>query len=520
MTVTPNQPYYRVEQIARFLHDFPHIDFKFESVNSSFDLQRNDYKESIIFLAAIPVAFCVLVFLLTFACLCFHCCCKDRPTKRHKTTCTRCVLGLFIILAIGSIAVGFFGNEEGNKGVQSTIDAIQNTNDTLSGSLDTLKALDGIADNITSIWVDALKQVINDHLKTNVTVQNEVLKLVEDIRSHSSQVRGDLQDIQNKVNKINLDPILEKTGQAENYRWIGTISMLCWEMLVLVVYIIASLKKSKYCIIWGLAPGVMSLLLAWASTGVYLGGSVAVSDFCMNPDAFIISQLEQKVSPAVIQSYVQCKNQTDPQTFSQALRDALMYVQKANETLDDILSKTAKYNISKYLEAPVRALREGLREANANVISLSNTVYCGQIHTNYVKALHGICNRALVGMSLVLLVLPILGLSLMFVQCLAPRIWLLLSRQKEIKEVDVRDPFLPRPPNYNGYGTITEERTPLQSPPDFRNDGDIMTRSARSVSDDSPPPAFDEIDLPYYPGSFVEQYSRLGTFPQTERRNY
>lgn len=38
----------------------------------------------------------------------------------------------------GSVAVGYFGNEEGNKGIQSTVDAIQDTNDTISGSLATV----------------------------------------------------------------------------------------------------------------------------------------------------------------------------------------------------------------------------------------------------------------------------------------------------------------------------------------------------------------------------------------------
>jgi len=38
----------------------------------------------------------------------------------------------------GSVAVSFFGNEEGNKGMQSTVDALQGTNDTLEGSLATV----------------------------------------------------------------------------------------------------------------------------------------------------------------------------------------------------------------------------------------------------------------------------------------------------------------------------------------------------------------------------------------------
>ena len=38
----------------------------------------------------------------------------------------------------GGLAVGFFGNEEGNKGVQTTSDALQDTNDTLTNSVKTV----------------------------------------------------------------------------------------------------------------------------------------------------------------------------------------------------------------------------------------------------------------------------------------------------------------------------------------------------------------------------------------------
>ena len=44
----------------------------------------------------------------------------------------------YIFIFRGGLAVGFFGNEEGNKGVQSTVDALQDTNDTLSNSVKTV----------------------------------------------------------------------------------------------------------------------------------------------------------------------------------------------------------------------------------------------------------------------------------------------------------------------------------------------------------------------------------------------
>ncbi|XP_053393580.1 protein tweety homolog 1-A-like isoform X2 [Mercenaria mercenaria] len=498
---------YKVDWVANFLHKFPHIDFEFGETNSTFAPDSGDYREGIIFLAALPVVCCVVFLLLTSCCLCVHCCCRQRPNKKTSTTCVRFITALFIIFAIGCVAVGYFGNEEGNKGIQSTVDAIQDTNDTLSGSLATLTTLDSLTSSITQAGVEALKLVFSKHLK-NVTLRNDVLKLADEIKNKSHHVKGDIDYIKTDVGKISLDQLLDVTQDAEFYRWIGTIVLLSWQVVVLLIYIIAILKKSKYWIVWGITLGLFSLFLVWVAMGVYLGGTVAISDFCVDPNSYVMSTLQPKVSPDVIESYVECKNNN----FSKALDDARDYVTKANETLNIAINKTLPYNISQYMAGPVKAIREDLTYAQGNISSLGNSVYCGQIHSNYIKALKGLCNRSLVGMSLILLILPIFGLSLVFIQCLAPRVWLLLGTRKTYRKVDDSDPFLPRPPPYNSYGTMGEERAPLNDT-GYLNETSVMTSHPRteSVGSDSPPPA-------YYPGSFVEQYNNLGTFPRRPRQ--
>ncbi|XP_060551960.1 protein tweety homolog 1-B-like isoform X2 [Ruditapes philippinarum] len=507
-----NNKDYHVDWVAYFLHQFPHINFQFEQANSTFDPVSEDYRNGVIFLAALPIV-CLVVFLLLISCcLCINCCCRQRPTKKKSTTCVRFITALFIIFAIGSVAVGYFGNEEGNKGVQSTVDALQDANDTLSGSLATLTTLDSLTSSITLAGVEALKHVFSKHLK-NITLRDDVLKLADEITSKSNHVKGDIDYIKTDVGKISLDKLIDYTQNSEFYRWIGTIVLLSWQVLVLLVYIIATLKKSKYWIVWGIIFGMFSLFLVWAAFGVYLGGTVAVSDFCVDPNAFVLRTLEPKVSPDVIESYIECKNNN----FSKALDDARDYVTKANETLNLAINKTLPYNISKYLEGPVQIIRGDLGYAQGNISSLGNSVYCGQIHSNYIKALKGLCNRSLVGMSLILLILPILGLSFVFIQCLAPKIWLLLGTRKEYRVVDDSDPFLPRPPPYNSYGTMVDERAPL-SEASYLDDSTVMTSHPRteSVGSDSPPPAFQKDE--YYPGSFVEQYNNLGTFPRRQRQ--
>ena len=58
------------------------------------------YFQSVVFLAAIPVAVCVILLLLSGGCLCIHCCCREKPGKKKATTCSRFILALFIIFAV------------------------------------------------------------------------------------------------------------------------------------------------------------------------------------------------------------------------------------------------------------------------------------------------------------------------------------------------------------------------------------------------------------------------------------
>lgn len=501
---------YNVDWVASFLHEFPHVNFSFKLTNSTFDPDSTTYRESIVFLAALPVVWCILVLLLSSICLCVHCC-KAKPKKKKGTTCLRLVTSVFIIFSIGGLAVGFFGNEEGNKGVQSTVDALQDTNDTLSNSVKTLSTLDSLAESITQKGLRALRNVFTERL-VNMTLRKEVMGLADQIQNKSNQVRSDINNIKHKVETASLDKIIDVTEDAEFYRWLGTIILFCWQVVVLLIYIVGTLKKSKCWLVWALVFGYISLFLVWVAGGVYLAGDVTMSDFCVDPDTYVSAHLQSKIPPDVVKSYIDCKSSTDPTSFKKQYDDALNAIVEANSTLTLAANKTDK--IAKYVNGPVRYIREELQYASANLSLLSNVVYCGPVHGNYVKALHGVCNRALVGVALILLVLPVIGVSLIFIQCLAPRIWLLLSKQKGYRKVDATDPFLPRPPPYNGYGAVSSEERASIHDSNFLDDSPtpVMSDAPRpgSMADDSPPPA-------YYPGSFVQQYNSLETFPRTHR---
>ncbi|KAK3580066.1 hypothetical protein CHS0354_001018 [Potamilus streckersoni] len=506
---------YEIDWVVEHLHQIPHFNFSFLLANSTFDPGSLSYRESIIFLALLPLCWCILVLIITSICLCVQCH-KKKPKQKTRTTCLRLITAVFIILSIGGLAVAFYGNEESNKGIQSTVDAIQDTNETVEEALSTLNTLVHLANNVATSGVSDLQTAFNNYL-INYTVKTIVSQYVNEIRSAATQVQVDINGISGNTAEVSFDYIADFTGTIEFYRWIGTIVLCSWQVLVLLVYIVGNLKKSKCWLVWAIIFGFVSLLLVWAAAGVYLGGSVAVSDFCYDPKSYVISQGDSPVAKGIIQAYIECTNKRDPQNFSQAIEDAIARVSSANITLTKAINLTLPFNISAKIEKPVRYIRDQLSYTQSNITSLSDAVFCQHIHGNYIKALNGICTRALVGVTLILVVLPIMGICLIFIQCFAPRIWLLLGTRKGYDPVDVTDPFLPRPPPYNGYGSMghDEARTSL-------HDSSLMDSPRADIHNEphpgtplseSPPPS-------YYAGSFVDQYNNLrpsssimGTFP-------
>uniref|UniRef100_A0A8C9YXL8 Protein tweety homolog n=1 Tax=Sander lucioperca TaxID=283035 RepID=A0A8C9YXL8_SANLU len=119
-----------------WLHNFPHFNFFFQSVDNTFKPEEESYQQSLIFLAcvgAVGLGLSLLVLAICLVCLC--CCRRDlgEDTKRPDTCCltwSAVITGLIICSAVG---VGFYGNSETNDGVYQLTYSLYNANHTLGG---------------------------------------------------------------------------------------------------------------------------------------------------------------------------------------------------------------------------------------------------------------------------------------------------------------------------------------------------------------------------------------------------
>uniref|UniRef100_A0A672MKC9 Protein tweety homolog n=1 Tax=Sinocyclocheilus grahami TaxID=75366 RepID=A0A672MKC9_SINGR len=119
-----------------WLHNFPHLNFNFQTVDKTFKPEDASYQQSLIFLACVSAVGLGLSLLVLSAFLTCLCCCRreeDEEVKRPDTCCVTwaaVITGLVICSAVG---VGFYGNSETNDGVYQLTYSIYNANHTLGG---------------------------------------------------------------------------------------------------------------------------------------------------------------------------------------------------------------------------------------------------------------------------------------------------------------------------------------------------------------------------------------------------
>ncbi|XP_033755066.1 protein tweety homolog 1-B-like isoform X1 [Pecten maximus] len=502
LEATDSETYIK-EWFVDILHQFPHVDFSFKTVNSTFKPDSISYREAVFFLCSLPVIWCVIFLLLTSCCLCLQCIRKP-PQKTDKSTCLRVSLFIIIFLSIGILTPGFYGNEQTSKGVGKFVEAVKDTNETITEAVDTLGTLNDLAKSISERSVLALENVIRQY--TNESVRTSLESLTNDITEAAKKARGDVASIRLATPNITLYYIVQDTTDYEFYRWIGTVVALCFTLGVLLLILIAIWQKSKCIVMLSIFIGFLTLLVIWGSAGFYLGGTVAGADLCYDPDLFVENVTSQKVDRAIVKAYIECPlGSTDPDMFSQNIKMARDAVTQANNTLYKIKAIVKPFNIPQLME-PMRRVAEELEYCSGNITVLAEDLDCREIHKNYIQAVQGICNTSMLGLVFILLCLPVSGLMFILTMCLLPRFWRLIGKKRGYRPVDDADPFCPRPPPYNGYGSIHPDIGSSNSFPNDRSyslnpgpESEVLPMHGPLA--ETPPPAYRPT------GTFVENYN-------------
>lgn len=497
--------------LSGYFHGFPHIDFDFKNVNSTFDPENADYREALAVLVLFPAAISLVLWLIYLVYFVVRCLQKERTHYRHKNGAAGCftvflfLLVLFIDCLIG---FGFYTNERTHDGVYGVRLALTNINTTITTARLDLTNLENIADQIQgslSATLEASAEGIPDP-----AVKKKVIDMIEQMSQQAVTAKLDLKDV-GELNSCQnyLTDFHDNVEKYEEYRWIGTIC-------VFVIYgglfggiLIGLLKRMKGLLVASAGFGVFLALIFWAFLGTYLGSSVGLGDFCVDPTAYFVKELTGSETAGELLTYMKCADPSQP--YQKTITDAQNALTLASNQLDAIAQYTRPYKLPGF-EETIQIVEDNIIQAQGNLSSiLTNVGTCTILHNFYIDGVNSACKDTLQSVALLLLVTGLLALlsalTVFFISCL----WRTYGKRRtsQYMEADDTDPFLPRPPPYESdYGSIARaspaawsDRGPLRAQHPSVNEEQVMFLRHQQMPgrDDSPPPA-------YHSGQFSSQY--------------
>lgn len=484
------QQYHKI-WLSDFFHQFPHVNFTWPWADSAFSTANIPYFHTLLFWTAIFVGWTVILQLLMFLYICCVCC-KKKKKKHREAKCIRCFMAIFIFLCAGSLAVGFYGNEETNRGMTKFNNHLKATTNTIQNSLLTIKSVDHLALKIAGN-VEKVQDIFQKSIH-NKTVAKDAQNLMQQFAFNTLQMRHYCSFIRQQTEHERLEEASAKTSTVEPYRWIATLSLFSIHALISLLLLISILTCSRCLLVFCVFFGCLGLMVVWIAGGIYLGTAVGLGDLCINPDQYVKQQTSASMESKVLNAYLKCRNPREP--FVKDYNSALSAIVQANTTLTSALHLASAYNMGSKLRNLARTMRAEVNAAVSNVSLLNQISGCRFIHDNYVEALDGLCRQSLIGVAFIALMCSIIGLALTINICLATRASILFAKRLVYYPVDDTDPFLPRPPPYS-YGTLpTAPADPFQV--DVRRS--YLSESAAGSEDtiprrvgqysDSPPPAY------------------------------
>uniref|UniRef100_A0A671KSC3 Protein tweety homolog n=1 Tax=Sinocyclocheilus anshuiensis TaxID=1608454 RepID=A0A671KSC3_9TELE len=223
----------RVDYIAPWwtywLHEFPHVNLRFQPLDHTFKPQDENYQQSLIFLGCVAAAglgvnlLCLAIYL---SCLC--CCRKDEEEEESKKSNSCCVTwaavaaGLICCVAVG---VGFYGNSEINDGVYQLTYSLYNANHTLAG-----------VDSLVTGTVGGMQSGLNEHLSRLGEIfaaRGDFVQTLQFMQQMSENIIKQLLGLPDwEKAKVDLAAIADQTAYVEYYRWLTYLLILILDLVI------------------------------------------------------------------------------------------------------------------------------------------------------------------------------------------------------------------------------------------------------------------------------------------------
>nr|XP_011765944.2 protein tweety homolog 1 isoform X2 [Macaca nemestrina] len=315
------------------------------------------------------------------------------------------------------IGIGFYGNSETSDGVSQLSSALLHANHTLSA-----------IDHLVLETVERLGEAVRTELTTLEEVLEPRTELVAAARGARRQAEAVAQQLQGLAfwQGVPLSPlqVAEDVSFVEEYRWLAYVLLLLLELLVCLFTLLGLAKQSKWLVIVMTVMSLLVLVLSWGSMGLEAATAVGLSDFCSNPDPYVLNltQEETGLSSDILSYYFLCN-----QAVSNPFQQRLTLSQRALANIHSQLLGLEREAVPQFPSAqkPLLSLEETLNVTEGNFHQLVALLHCRGLHKDYGAALRGLCEDALEGLLFLLLFSLLSAGALATALCSLPRAWAL-----------------------------------------------------------------------------------------------
>ncbi|XP_069970424.1 protein tweety isoform X2 [Penaeus vannamei] len=394
-----------------WFHNVPHINLTLHFVNSTFQPYSPVYQESLGIIGSVPAGILILTLLVLLLYLLTRCC-DNRPRKPGSITCLKVTLVLFAILTLGALGVSIWGNEEVHEGMTEAIRSLDNINSMVHSLSNQTKLFDETIRRNLQPQLNLFKETVQRQKSENQSVDMFIRESLHYMQGNISEVLLiNVEDINSMMSGAEMGGVVHMLGVGELARWVGTQGVTGILMIVVLVVMVGVAKHSRCTLITFSVLGLLAMILCWGLTSLYLVSTVALSDWCMDPNPFLEGQLSKLVSRDVAAYYLRC----DPTRKSPFTR-YLTHAKQAAELVMTSLNKVTTLADSNYDRQEIHPRLDHLaafvNQSQRSLGGVSALLECQSMHHQYRTALNATCYQAMSGV--VYLLLSAAGSGLLF----------------------------------------------------------------------------------------------------------
>ncbi|KAB7496885.1 Protein tweety [Armadillidium nasatum] len=253
---------------VEWFHRAPHINLTLQKVNSTFDPFSPVYQE--VNSCEVPAGILILTLLILLLYLLTRCC-DNKPRKPGSIACLKATCVLTALFTLGALGVTVWGNEEVHNGMSEAIYSLGTINNMVHSLSNKTKIFDETIQRNLEPELNLFKDTVEKHKIENTTAQMYIIETLFYVKGNISDVLLiNVEDIRAKLNRANLTEVVRALGFGELIRWVATLALTGLLMMVVLIVPLGVARHSRCTLITFSVLGLISLIVCWALTSLYL----------------------------------------------------------------------------------------------------------------------------------------------------------------------------------------------------------------------------------------------------------